>query len=448
MSEEDVKDFENAKKCYVCGNKFRKKNNIIKLRDHCHFSGKYRGAACKDCNFRMRKPKFMPVILHNLQNDDSHLFIKSLGLTEGKIKCIAKTEEKYISFSKELIMSEFEKDGKIIKIKRELRFTDSFTFMASSLEKLVKNLDKEKLCCLKTFFDNEKERELLTRKGVFPYDWFDSIEKLNMEKLPKKEELNEKNISDEDYQHACKVWETFQMKTMREYHDLYLKTDAILLADVFENFSKVCKEYYKLDPAWYYTSPGLAWNAMLKMTGIELELISDPNIYLMIEEGARGGISTIMKRYAKANNPYMNEKYNPEEETSYIIYLDANNLYGWAMSKKLPTKGFEWMSDKELKDWKKHPCISEVDLEYPQELHDLHNEYPLAPERIKIDNIDKLIPNLRNKEKYVLHYENLKQYESLGLKIKKIHKGVKFEEKDFMKKYIDFNTELQKKAKN
>ena len=106
---------------------------------------------------------------------------------------------------------------------------------------------------LKLFFDNEKERELLTQKGVFPYYWFDSIEKLNMEKLPTKEEfyskLNEKNISDEDYQHACKVWETFQMKTMREYHDLYLKTDAILLADVFENFRKVCKEYYKLDPA-------------------------------------------------------------------------------------------------------------------------------------------------------------------------------------------------------
>ena len=137
----DVKDFKNAKKCYACGNKFRKKN--IKVRDHCHFSGKYRGAACKDCNFRMRKPKFMPVILHNLQNYDSHLFIKSLGVTEGEIKCIAKTEEKYISFSKEIIMGEFKKNGKIIKIKRELRFIDSFKFMASSLEKLVKNLDKD-----------------------------------------------------------------------------------------------------------------------------------------------------------------------------------------------------------------------------------------------------------------------------------------------------------------
>ena len=168
----------------------------------------------------------------------------------------------------------------------------------------------------------------------------------------------------------------------------------------------------------------------------------------MVEEGTRGGISTIMKRYAKANNPYMNEKYNPEEETSYIIYLDANNLYGWTMSKKLPVRGFEWMSDEELKDWKKHPCILEVDLEYPQDLHDLHNDYPLAPERLKVGNIDKLIPNLRNKEKYVLHYENLKLYESLGLKIKIIHKGVKFEEEDFMKKYIDFNTELRKNAKS
>ena len=310
MREEDVKDFENAEKCYACGNEFGEKN--IKVRDHCHFSGKYRGAACKDCNFRMRKPKFMPVILHNLQNYDSHLFIKSLGVTEGEIRCIAKTEEKYISFSKEIVMDEFEKNEKIIKIKRELRFIDSYKFMTSSVEKLVKNLDKEKLCCLKTFFDNEKERELLTQKEVFPYDWFDSIEKLNMKKLPPKEEfyskLNEKNISDEDYQHACNVWETFQMKTMREYHDLYLKTDTFLLADVFENFRKVCKENYKLDPAWYYTSPGLACNAMLKMTGVELELISDPNMYLMVENGIRGRISIITKRYAKANNKYIKRK--------------------------------------------------------------------------------------------------------------------------------------------
>ena len=143
----------------------------------------------------------------------------------------------------------------------------------------------------------------------------------------------------------------------------------ILLANVFENFRKVCKENYKLDPAWHYTSPGLAWDAMLKMTKSELELLSDPQMYLMVENGIRGG-----KRYSKANNPYMGSRYNPEEDNVYLAYLDANNLYGWATSKKLPVRDFKWMNEKELQNWESIPCILEVDLEYTEELHDLHNE--------------------------------------------------------------------------
>ena len=136
----------------------------------------------------------------------------------------------------------------------------------------------------------------------------------------------------------------------------------------------------------------------------------------------------------------MDSKYNPEEEDIYLAYLDANNLYGWAMSKKLPVRDFKWMNEKELQNWEKFPCILEVDLEYPEELHDLHNEYPLAPERLKVGTcgaggVEKLIPNLNNKEKYVLHSENLKLYEKLGLKITKIHKGIKFYE-DFMKNIL------------
>ena len=138
------------------------------------------------------------------------------------------------------------------------------------------------------------------------------------------------------------------MKNMRDYHNLYLKTDVLLLGDVFENFRKVCKKNYGLDPAWYFTSPGLAWDAMLKITEVELELLSDPNMYLMVKNSIRGGISTITKRYAKANNPYM-KNYNPEKEIKYITYFDANNLYGWAMSEPLPVKNFEWMNEKELK---------------------------------------------------------------------------------------------------
>ena len=128
---------------------------------------------------------------------------------------------------------------------------------------------------------------------------------------------------------------------MRDYHDLYLKSDVLLLADVFENFRDVCLTNYELDPAWYYTAPGLAWDAALKKTEVELELLSDPDMLLMVEKGIRGGVSSIMHRYAKANNKYMGEDYNPAESSKYLQYLDANNLYGWAMSRPLPTKGFK-----------------------------------------------------------------------------------------------------------
>ena len=133
---------------------------------------------------------------------------------------------------------------------------------------------------------------------------------------------------------------------------------------------------------------------------------------LMIESSIRGGIATISHRHAKANNEYMGTEFDPTKKSKFISYLDANNLYGWAMSKQLSTSGFEWMTDDELDDWKHLSCFLEVDLEYPEELHDLHNDYPLASERVKIGNIEKLIPNLNNKTNYVVHYENLKLYET------------------------------------
>ena len=150
----------------------------------------------------------------------------------------------------------------------------------------------------------------------------------------------------------------------------------------------------------------------------------------------------ISKRYAKANNKYMKE-YNKEEKSTFIKYLDANNLYGWAMSEALPTHDFKWMDKKELQKWEKHPCILEVDLEYPTRLHKLHNEYPLAPERVVINKIEKLLPNLNDKKNYVVHHKSLKLYVSLGLKITKVHKGITFKESDWLKKYITLNHRVQ-----
>ena len=234
---------------------------------------------------------------------------------------------------------------------------------------------------------------------------------------------------------------------MRDYHDLYLETDVLLLADAFENFRDVCCRNYGLDSAWYYTALGLAWDAPLKLTKVELELLTDLDMLQMVEQGIRGGVSMITTRHGKANNPYMGE-YNPNLPTKYIAYLDANNLYGWAMSKPLPTHGFRWMTEEELTGWKKHPYILEVDLKYPRHLHDMHNYHPLAPETLGVGGVDKLIPNLSDKTKYIVHRETLKVYESHGLKVTKIHMGITFEESAWLKPYIDKNTDLRMKATN
>ena len=259
--------------------------------------------------------------------------------------------------------------------------------------------------------------------------------------------MNVTHIFDEDYDHARNVWKEFNLKDMGEYHDLYLRSDVLLLADVFEEFRHVCLENYQLDPTWYYTSPGLAWDAALKKTEVKLQLLTGPDMLLMFEI-VRGGVSMITKRHEKANNPYMGEEFDPDAPTKYLAYLDSNNLYGWAMCNPLPVGDFEWMSDSELIDWKNYPCVLEVDLEYPEDLHDLHNDYPLAPERLKTGGVEKLIPNLWNKSKYIIHHKTLKLYESLGLKIMWIHRGIKFEESAWLKPYITLNTDLRTNAKN
>ena len=211
------------------------------------------------------------MIFHNLSGYDAHLFIKNLGVSEGNIDCIPNNEEKYISFTKHVEVDRFtpKNEEKEVIVKRELRFIDSFKFMNFSLDTLVNNLDEKDFANTSKFY-NKKQMKLLKRKGVYPYEWLDSIDKLSETQLPSKEafysKMSGKGISNADYEHAKLVWKTFNMKTMRDYHDLYNQSDVLLLADVFENFRKVCKKNYKLDPCWYYTAPGLAWDACLKLT--------------------------------------------------------------------------------------------------------------------------------------------------------------------------------------
>ena len=474
MTKKDEEDFQNAKKCWICQRQYKPdEGENIRVRDHCHMTGKYRGSAHNTCNLRLQisaeKIK-IPVIFHNLKGYDGHLIIEGMGdiIKEKKereeeplnINVIASNAEKYITF----------------KIGKHLKFIDSYQFMASPLANLAKTLPAEKYIYTSEAFSGEK-LDLMKAKGVYPYDYMDSFQKFSQTQLPKREDfyslLTDEEISEEEYAHAGKVWETFGIENMGQYHDLYLKSDVLLLADIFENLREQYLDTYGLDPAHYVSLPSSSWDAMQKMTDVRLDLLTDVDMLNFIEKGTRGGISTITHRYAHANNKYM-KNYDSQKESSHIIYLDANNLYGWAMIQKLPTGDFRWIKSPEYINLDSYDensskgLILEVSLEYPKELHSLHNDYPLAPEKItvgeemlsdycqmiksnegiKTGQMGKLIPNLRDKEKYVLHYRNLQLYLSLGLKLKKIHRALQFSQSNFLAKYINFNTQKRAKAKN
>ena len=458
ITKEEEEEFKQASDCWICGKLL---NIQDRVRDHCHFTGRYRGAAHNRCNLKYNKPNNISVFFHNLTGYDSHLFIKKLGVTEGNIDCIPNNEEKYISFSKTIKTGEYtNKKGETKDKNFKIVFKDSMKFLLSSVEALVNNLPKDGFKNLEKYF-NQEQVKLLKQKGFFPYDYMDDIEKLKVKKPPTQKafysKLTGQGINNINYNHVLNVWKTWKMKTFKEYLELYNITDVLLLADVFENFRDVCLKNYGLDPVYYFTAPGLAWDACLKITGVSLELLSDSDMLLMIEKGIRGGISIISNRYGEANNKYMKD-YDKTKLSKFLMYLDANNLYGWAMSQKLPVHSFKKMTNKELENifnnqivqvWEKTPCILEVDLEYPEELHDLHNDYPLCPERVECDHgVKKLIPNLRHKNNYVIHYKNLMQCLRLGMKLKKIHKGIKFIESAWLKPYIDKNVILRTQAKN
>ena len=471
MTDEDEESFQRAKECHICMIPYI--TGDVKVRDHCHITGKYRGSAHQECNLNYSLTNKIPVVFHNLKGYDSHFIMQEISDIVKKNAYVDKKGKKH-EMSINVIPCNMEKYMAFM-LGRHLVFIDSFQFMSSSLSNLVNNLPAEAFKHTGQVFQGE-QLSLMTKKGVYPYDYMNSFEKFEEKRLPKKEDffsiMNNEHITDEEYQHAQNVWNEFGLSSMGEYHDLYLKSDILLLTDVFENFRKACQQYYGLDPAHYFSSPGLSWDAMLKMTETELELISDVDMFQFIEKGMRGGISYIANRYGKANNKYM-ENYNPEETSKYIMYLDANNLYGWAMIQYLPTGGFEWLTEKEVdlskyNDESEKGLILEVDLEYPQELHDLHNDYPLAAEKIKVTEdmlspycreiaekfkvkvglVKKLVPTLSNKERYVLHYRNLQLYMSLGLKLTKIHRALEFNQSPWLKPYIDFNTKKRAEAKN
>ena len=476
MTTEDKTAYYNATTCHICQKKFNDDKNY-KVRDHDHRTGEFRGAAHAKCNINYFCNRYLPVVMHNFKGYDSHLIIqqayeinKQLG--NKRIGGIPTSFEKFMSVTI-----------------GDIRFIDSLQFMASSLEKLVENLYDEKdkfknFTHMKKFYN--EHMELLCQKGYYPYEWMDDMHKLKYDGLPAIDQfyshLQQKPLTNEEYDHAVNVYKKLNCKTFEDYHLTYLKCDVLLLADVFENFRKTSLETYGLDPAHYYSAPGLAWDALLLCSKIQLDLITDLRVLDLLERQKRGGLCFVgSKRHVKANNKYLKD-YDSSKPSNYLMYWDANNLYGWAMCEYLPFKNLYILEDVPLKhilntrDDAYFGYIVECDLEFPVELHDLFKEFPPCPETLtpdeewlspfqkeiakdideklgvtkkgKYKGTDKLVPHLYEHKKYVIHYRNLKKIVKLGVNVKNIHQVLTFQQKPWMKPYIELNTEKCKQAKN
>ena len=470
LTEKEKESYKNQELCYICEKEFCTDNNkeMRKVRDHCHYTGKYRGAAHSKCNLNYKIVNEIPVLFHNGSVYDYHFITKYLAREfKGNSECWGENDEKYISLT-----VPFKKVINDKEIKYRIRISDSCRFMQDSLTNLVDNLSELKIkeidndVLIKRFYntyllsENDINKfKLLLRKGVYPYECMDSWKRFNETELPSKDKfystLNLENISDDDYAQAINVWNTFNINNLGEYHDLYVQLDTALLADIFENFRDKHIETDELDPAYFLTTPGLSWWACLKKTGVELELLTDENMFLTYEQGIRGGICNKVQGYAEANNKYM-KNYDKNKESSFLMYVDANNLYGWTMSKKLPVDGFKWVDDLSMftKDFIKNydkgdvGYLLVVHIEYPKTFRMLHSDLPFLPEKMKINKCPKLVYNVTDKENYSIHIVALKQALNHGLKLIRVHSVISFRQEAWLKPYIYLNTELRKNAKN
>ena len=429
--------------CHLCNEKIE--DNPV--RNHCHYSGKMLGYAHNECNLQYKfkkdnvhKDYLINIFAHNSQNFDQSFLIRALQNLDNRIpfSCLARNSNKFIS----------------IQICPFI-FKDSYLFLNNILDYLTVTIDDDDRISLKQEF-GEDNYELLTKKGIYPHDHFDEKKYCETE-LPKKEnffnKLNNKNISNEDYKDALNVFKTLKCKDLLDYSILYLKTDICHLSDVFQKFSDFAYDTYNLDPRHSYTLPGFSWQSMLKMTKIELELNSDSDMYLFLMDTIRGGICQLNKKFVKADNIYtrkvqdessnkkVTKKLKTNDSNKFILYLDANNLYGYSMSKPLPYKNFKWSFNIDLNNLQ--TGIYEVDIEIPKELNNKFKDYPLASEiknipedmlseyqkylnnklNIKYNEKDKkLILDLLPKKNYKVYYKNLEYYIKLGLKVTKVHR--------------------------
>ena len=497
VTPEEKAELEAQTDCHICLKPLIGKKHL----DHCHYTGDVIAYAHPVCNQHRKTPSKLACILHSFKSYDCHLIIRQLCELEDdlwKVKVIPKNMENYTS-----VMTE------------EFRFIDSYQHLSASLDTLVKNLKddgEDKFTATRDFVNSldgsPNKLRLLTRKGVYPYAFMDSFEKFE-EDLPPREvffnDLSNEPCSDEDYQHVVEMWNEFNMNNLGDLCDVYVQSDVLLLADVFNQYRQECWENFQLDPLHFYTAPGLTWQAALRMTKVKLQLLREVEMYQFVESAIRGGTSLITKRWVLARNKHL-PNYSSSEPSNYLWYIDANNLYGCAMVEKLPISGFDWttISSDDIKNYNADGSIGyfvEVDLVIPNEHHEKFNCFPIAPEPLDITHevaspksldirrkrrrvvnlveepsdfpllragqkhklptigpepkkakIDlpfsciKLAPNLLPKTKYICHIRNLQFYLQEGAQITKIHRALKFKQEAWLEPYISYNTEARKKA--
>ena len=461
LTKEDNEHFNSCNICHICEKEVRPDEK--KCLDHDHLSGCYVGVAHNTCNLQRRENYgTFPVYCHNFSNYDSHLIMSSISKKMDRIhrlSAIPLNSEKF----------------KTIRI-NNLYLKDSMALLDGSLEKLVNTLvcSNHKFPLMRKVFPEYKKRELLLRKGVYPYEFVKSIEQLrNQTTLPKHEEFYSKlalqNISEDDYKHAQNVWNEFNCRNMLDYTKIYVVCDTVLLAEVIQTFRRKIYQEFTLDPVHYISLPSLAKDIMLKTSRCSLEMIHDSNMCYFFKSGIRGGLSFVNLRHCD-----IEELEKKTGESHALLYTDANALYGASMSLPLPLGDYRWLSEEEIKNLdlnsanfknsKSHAL--EVTLEYPDELHLDHNSYPLAAEHfmpeeddlspyakscledfnIKFTKVKKLTATFRERKNYICHIMNLKLYVELGMKIKKIHSVVEFTQGDYMRQFVQNCAEKRRTA--
>lgn len=467
MSEEQIKQHKAATICYLCRKPFSDSEpSLSKCADHDHNLeiNSYVGSAHNKCNAAKKREATLTFWAHNAQRYDMHCVFRALishPMLVGKsIDVLPTTHDSYKSATIHINR----------KLRRSIRFLDSFNFISASLDTISTSLSPKDLFLMNQIYPMKSQRDLLLRKGVYCYEHVQSHAQLLDEKeLPPIEQfyssLSGSTVSQEDYERAQAVWKGLQCKTLLDYTLHYLKTDVILLASFMDRFRSMIYRKYGLEVNWFVSASSLSMCCMYKFTGAVVERVSDPQMHAQITAGVRGGYAGVHRRYAEANVPGT-PTFKPEDPEKHILLFDVNALYSHMMQKPLPVGDYTWMSQQELdaikwdelKESDEHMCIVTVDLSIPRHLHSRLDEFPPAVEKCRVpedwysdaqrDMIrdcalttpqlseEKLVAHLHPKRNYLVHGLVLAAYIKMGVRVDAIKSGIRFRQAPYLKSYI------------